>query len=87
MDNKTHLLIETIQEITLLAWPELYGDDNKYDLGSAVVLEMCRHWGEEFEEWWQTHDMDWMEENDYYLTLEEFTTKKIKDEKKYLKEV
>lgn len=87
MNKSYHLLIETIQEITLLAWPELYGDDNKYDLGSTAVLEICREWGEEFEKWWQSHDMDWKDENDYYLTLEEFAEKKINEKKEYLEEV
>lgn len=64
MDQKMHLICESIQEVTLAAWPIVW-DDNKYDQDSRVVLEMLRDWGEAFEDWWISHDEDWICEHDY----------------------
>ena len=68
-----HLLCENIQNITLQAFPMLY------EVGSnaTVLLQEFRLWGEEFEEWWQEHDADWIERADYISELSKFTDKKI----------
>lgn len=85
MDTKTSLLCENVQYITLDAWPIIYGEDNKYDQDSRVVMQTIREWAEEFEEWWQSHDEDWMDATDYQIELEKFTEKKAKEYIKYLK--
>lgn len=79
MDNKTHLICETAQYMTLDAWPIMYGEDNKYDLDSREVLLEIRNWAEEFEEWWQSHDEDWMDSTDYQIEVEKFATKKAEE--------
>lgn len=76
MDKKTHLICETAQYMTLDAWPIMYGEDNKYDLDSRVVLMEIREWAEEFEEWWQSHDEDWIDTTDYQIEVEKFATGK-----------
>lgn len=76
MDIQTHLICETAQYMTLDAWPIIYGEDNKYDQDSHKVLETIREWAEEFENWWQSHDEDWMDANDYLINLDNFTEKK-----------
>ena len=45
MTQEMHLLGETIQEVTLAAWPIVWAD-NKYDQDSRNVLEMLRDWAE-----------------------------------------
>ena len=79
MDIKTHLICETVQYITLEAWPVIYGDDNKYDQDSRDVLETIREWAEEFENWWQSHDDEWKTETDYLIEIEKFTEKKSQE--------
>lgn len=76
MDRQTHLICENAQYITLIAWPIIYGDDNKYDQDSRNVMETIRDWAEAFENWWQLHDEEWMEVNDYLSELEKFTEEK-----------
>lgn len=73
-----HLLGESIQEVTLCAWPIVWAD-NKYDQDSRDVLEMLRDWAEEFEDWWMSHDEDWKDLNDYVEEVWKFTEKKAKD--------
>lgn len=76
MDTKTHLICETVQYMTLDAWPIMYGEDNKYDLDSRLVLMEIREWAEEFEKWWQSHDEDWIDTTDYQIEVEKFATEK-----------
>lgn len=78
MTPEMHLLGESIQEVTLYAWPIVWAD-NKYDQYSRNVLEMLRDWAEEFETWWQSHDEDWMDLHDYVGEVRKFTEKKVKD--------
>ena len=79
MTNEMHLLGESIQEVTLAAWPVVYGEDNKYDLDSRFVLSELRDWAEEFENWWMSHDEDWREDHDYLEEIWAFTEKKCKE--------
>lgn len=81
MTPEMHLLGESIQEVTLCAWPIVWAD-NKYDQDSRDVLEMLREWAEEFEAWWASHDEDWMVSHDYVEEIWLFTDKKAK---KYIK--
>ena len=78
MTQEMHLLGETIQEITLYAWPIVY-NDNKYDIGSTETLSMLRDWAEEFEKWWRSHDEDWVANNDFILEVEAFAEKKCQE--------
>ena len=77
MDRQTHKLCESIQEITLQAWPIIYGKNNPYDLDSRAVLETFRLWGEEFETWWKTHDSEWIDVADYRDEIMKFTDQKV----------
>lgn len=79
MDYQTNLLCENAQYITLDAWPIVYGNDNKYDLDSREVLLEIRHWAEEFEDWWQSHDEDWQDSTDYQIEIEKFAKRKAKE--------
>ena len=79
MDIPTHFICETAQYMTLDAWPIIYGEDNKYDQDSRNVMETIREWAEEFENWWQSHDEDWMDANDYLIELDNFTEKKAQE--------
>lgn len=74
MTREMHLLCENIQNITLQAFPMLYeaGGHN-----APVLLNQFRLWGEEFEEWWQGHDADWIKSADYIGELSKFTDKKV----------
>lgn len=78
MTREMHLLGESIQEVTLCAWPIVWAD-NKYDQDSRGVLEMLRDWAEEFEAWWKSHDEDWMDATDYVDEIYKFTEKKSKE--------
>lgn len=78
MTQEMHLLGESIQNVTLVAWPIVYGHENRFDQDSRDVLEVLRNWAEEFENWWLSHDEDWMEENDYIIEIEEFAERKAK---------
>ena len=78
MTREMHLLGESIQEVTLFAWPIVWAD-NKYDQDSRNVLEMLRDWAEEFETWWTSHDEDWMDSHDYVEEIWSFTDKKAKE--------
>ena len=78
MDQKTHLICETAQYITIDAWPELYGQDNKYDVDSRELMIMFREWAEEFETWWRSlPEEDREYKRDYQIEVEEFTEKKV----------
>lgn len=82
MTQQMHLLGESIQEVTLRAWPTVYGEDNKYDQDSREVLRELRGWAEEFEKWWQSHDEVWKDITDYVIEVWRFTDKKVEE---YLK--
>lgn len=77
LTREQHLTAESIQEVTLQAWPIIYGKDNQYDLDSRNVLEEFRHWGAEFEGWWMSHDEDWRDYHDYLEEITKFTDKKV----------
>ncbi len=79
MNTETHLLCETIQDISLQAWPIIYGQENKYDLDSRALLETFREWGELFNNWWNSHDQEWFDKNDYLSNVEHFTILKCKE--------
>ncbi len=78
MTREMHLLGESIQEVTLYAWPIVW-DGNKYDQDSREVLEMLRGWAEEFENWWSGHDEDWICTHDYVEECWAFTGKKCQE--------
>ena len=82
MTQQMHLLGESIQEVTLRAWPTVYGEDNKYDQDSREVLRELRGWAEEFEKWWQSHDEVCKDITDYVIEVWRFTDKKVEE---YLK--
>lgn len=85
LSDEAHNIAESIQEITLNAWPIIYGPHNKYDQDSRDVLETIRKWGEEFEQWWMSHDESWRcETHDYLEEIDKFTDKKCQE---YLKEL
>jgi hypothetical protein len=76
LDRDSALICESIQQVTLVAWPMIYGKDNPHDLSSIEVLETFRRWGEEFESWWIDHDEAWISEHDYTEEVELFAEKK-----------
>ena len=84
LDRTMHLLCETIQEVTLVAWPIIYGPHNEYDQDSREVLETIRRWGWEFENWWLGHTDEWIDNYDYIEEVEKFADRKCKE---YLKEI
>ena len=77
MTREMHLLGEDIQEITLQAFPIIFGKENKYDLDSRDVLETFREWAEEFERWWNSHNEDWKDNTDWLEKITDFTDKKV----------
>ena len=77
MTRQQSLLGETIQDVTLTAWPIVWAD-NKYDQDSRVVLEMLRDWAVEFENWWYGHDQEWRDKNSYYIEVNQFALRKSK---------
>ena len=83
MNHETSLLCESVQEMTLYAWPIIW-NDNKYDQDSREVLITIREWGEEFEEWWMSHDENWRDRMDYLEEIQIFASRKCKE---YLKEI
>lgn len=84
MDNKMDLICESVQEVTLVAWPIIYGEDNKHDLDSRMVLSLCRGWGEEFENSWLSHSSEWRDSHDYISEVESFAEKKALEYLSYL---
>ena len=75
LTREMHLVCESIQEVTMRAWPTVWAD-NKYDQDSRNVLETLREWGVEFENWWLSHNEDWICGHDYLEEVWEFTDKK-----------
>lgn len=76
LDRDSCLICESVQEITLTAWPMIYGETNPHDLDSREVLDVFRSWGEEFESWWINHPEEWICEHDYIAEVESFAQKK-----------
>lgn len=76
LDRDSHLACESIQEVTLVAWPMIYGKDNEFDLDSRNVLETFRFWGMEFESWWMAHTEEWRDAHDYIEEVERFAQAK-----------
>lgn len=79
MDRQTHLICETAQYMTLDVRPIIYGENNEYDQDSREVMMVIRDWAEEFENWWQSHDEDWMDGSDYLMELDTFAERKAKE--------
>ena len=77
LTREMHLVCESIQEVTMRAWPKVWAD-NKYDQDSRVVLETLREWGVEFENWWLSHEGDWIDSHDYLEEIWAFTDNKCK---------
>lgn len=75
LDDTMHLFCESVQEITLHAWPIIWAD-NKYDQDSRDVLLTIRKWAWEFEAWWTGHDQDYLDTHDYLEEIWNFTTRK-----------
>lgn len=87
LDQDTHLLCESIQEITLYAWPIIW-DNNKYDQDSRNVLETIREWGAEFENYWQGQldkDENYMDTHSYMEEIDHFAKKKCDEYLEWLK--
>ena len=81
LDRDTHLLCESIQEVTLYAWPKVW-DNNKYDQDSRDVLKTLREWGAEFENYWQEQldkDENYCDRHDYREEIWAFTEKKCQE--------
>jgi len=78
MTREMHLLGESIQEITLYAWPIVWAD-NKYDKDSRVVLEMLRDWAEEFENWWLSSTEAYKDTHDYLDEIEKYAELKSRE--------
>lgn len=76
LDHDSALICESIQEVTLVAWPMIYGKNNDNDLDSREVLDLFRTWGEEFESWWINHDEEWICSHDYIAEVEHFAEQK-----------
>lgn len=76
LDSESNLICESIQNITIVAWPMIYGEDNPHDLNSMELLELFRTWGEQFEAWWINHTDEWVAEHDYIIEVENFAQKK-----------
>lgn len=73
-------LIEVIQDISIQAWPLIYPVNSD----SRTILSEFRHWGEEFERWWNTRPADWLDKHDYLEEVEAFTNRKCEE---YLKNI
>lgn len=69
------LHIETIQDITVQAYPEIAQFHEEEGFDSREILSMFRDWAKEFEAYWLTKSVS--EESDYYEEIEEFTDKKV----------
>lgn len=76
LDHDSALICESIQEVTLICWPMIYGENNDHDLDSREVLDLFRTWGEEFESWWINHPEEWICEHDYIAEVEHFAEQK-----------
>lgn len=69
-------LMHTAQEITVIAWPKMYGEDNPYDVDSMSVFDTIRGWAKEFEDWWNREDNCQL---DYIEEVENFAEKKVNE--------
>lgn len=87
LDRDGHLVCESIQEITLYAWPIIW-DNNKYDQDSRNVLETIREWGVEFENYWQGQldkDENYTDTHSYMEEIDHFAKKKCDEYLEWLK--
>ncbi len=73
-----HLLGETIQDITLTAWPVVW-NNNKYDQDSRVVLEMLRDWAEDFQSMWDGMSQDERDKKSYLSMVEDYAWRKAQE--------
>lgn len=78
-DEEVDLLMETVQNITVVVWPMLYGNENPYDMNTAGVLDLCRDWGREFEKAWRAKSPEEQEAEDYLISLEKYAEEKAKN--------
>ena len=73
-----HLLGETIQDITLTAWPVVW-NNNKYDQDSREVLEMLRDWADEFQAMWDGMSQDERDKKSYLSMVEDYAWRKAQE--------
>ena len=78
MDRRASLLGETIQDITLYAWPIVW-NDNKYDQDSREVLIELRGWACEFQEWWDGLDDESRDKTSYTEEVSAFARRKARE--------
>lgn len=78
MDRKTSLLCESVQDVTIIAWPIVWRN-NMYDQDSRQVLIMLREWGEEFQNWWDAQTDDYRDEHSYLEEVEMFAEKRANE--------
>lgn len=74
--DKQALLIEAIQDVTVNCYDKLI---NKYE-DSRLVLETCRAWAAEFEDWWWSLSEDEQDERDYLLSIDDFCERHLRAE-------
>ena len=77
--EQNEFLMETVQDITSMAWPEISEFHEKDGCDSREIFSMFRDWAEEFENWW--NNLEDTEPHDYMLDVEEFTDKKVAEYK------
>ena len=71
-------LMETIQDITTVAWDIVKDNPNGTD--SREIFSECRLWAEEFEKYWTSLIEQGVEDDhDYMLEVEEFAEKKAQE--------
>lgn len=76
MDTKQALLIEAIQYVTVNCYDKLI---KKFE-DSRNVLETCRAWAQEFEDWWNTLDDEEQERRDYLISIDAFCDRHLRAE-------
>ena len=74
--DKQALLIEAIQDVTVNCYDRLI---KEYE-DSRLVLETCRAWASEFEDWWNTLDVIEQETRDYLMSIDAFCERHLRAE-------
>lgn len=75
-------LMETVQDISTIAWPEIMAFNEEDGCDSRETFAMFREWAREFEKMWNTYVEQGVEDDhDYMLEVEEFTEKKVAEYK------
>lgn len=75
-------LMETVQDITSMAWPEIMAFNEEDGCDSREIFSMFRDWAKEFEAYWDNLVKEGVEDDhDYMLEVEEFTDKKVAEYK------